>query len=155
MSDDVTAEEMAAWEPFVVTASAVVSALDAEMKTAFDVSHFDHALLALLQSKLDRQARMSDIANTFRVDASNVTYRVRRLEGRGLVERVPCPTDRRVVYARLTARGAELLRDAWPMHLRGIRRHFLDHVAPDQLPVIADVFNRVLQAQLDEAKTRS
>lgn len=147
MAGPIGDEEMAAWRPFVITATSVVSALDAEMRAAFDISHLDHGMLAVLEVQPGRQARMTDLARTFCVDPSNITYRVRRLEKRGLVERAGCPTDRRVVYARLTDRGAQLMRDAWPMHAAGIRRHFLDHVTPDQLPVIAEVFIRIVEAQ--------
>ncbi|HEX4214379.1 MAG TPA: MarR family transcriptional regulator [Candidatus Dormibacteraeota bacterium] len=136
-------EEMAAWVPFVITATRVVAALDAEMKEAFDVTHLDHALLVLLAGQPDRRARMGEIAVTMGVDPSVITYRVRRLEKRGLVERSGSDTDRRVVYAHLTDGGSRLIHEAWPMHAAGVRRHFLDHVGPDQLAVLAEAFGRI------------
>ncbi len=147
MSSDLTAEEMAAWRPFITAATVVVGAMDAEMKADFDISHLDHALLMLLLEQPRRRARMIDVARSLRVDPSGVTYRVRRLERLRLVDRVADPDDRRVSYARLTPRGMRLLREAWPRHRDAIRRHFLQHVRPDQLPVIAEVFGSIVAAQ--------
>ena len=147
MSGELTPEEMAAWRPFVTAATIVIGALDADMKAAFDISHFDHGLLVMLLGQPRQRARMTDIARAFHVDPSSVTYRVRRLERRGLLERVPDLDDGRVIYARLTRSGRELLRDAWPMHSAGIRRYFLEHVRPEQLSAIAEVFGSIVEDQ--------
>jgi DNA-binding MarR family transcriptional regulator len=49
---------------------------------------------------------MSSLAQTFRCDASTMTWLVDRLEERGLVERRVLPSDRRVKAVALTERGA-------------------------------------------------
>ena len=126
--DDLTSEEMAAWRPFAFAATTVVSALDTEMKAAFGISHFDHALLLVLVGSKRRRLRMSDLAQLLAVEPSSVTYRVRNLERGGLVERVRDQQDRRVTWAVITVKGMRLLRDAWPVHRDAIRRHFLSHV---------------------------
>lgn len=56
---------------------------------------------------LDRsQGRpMSELAHAWMCDASNATWIVDRLEERGLAERTPSPTDRRVKLVVLTALG--------------------------------------------------
>lgn len=138
---------MAAWRPFVTAATTIVGALDSELQAAFGISFFDHALLILLSDQPRRRARMGEIARRLRVDPSNVTYRVRRLERMGLVERLRDSSDARVIHAHITARGLRLLRDAWPLHRAGIRRHFLDHVPPEQLPVVAEVFGAIVRDQ--------
>jgi len=51
---------------------------------------------------------MSSLAGMLFCDASNVTGIVDRLEARGLIERRPSPTDRRVKLLVLTAEGARL-----------------------------------------------
>lgn len=140
-------EEMRVWRPYVVTATGVISSLDAEMKAAYDISHLDHSILIFLEDAPEPGRRMTDIALFFNVDPSTVTYRVRRLEKRGLVVREGCPSDRRVVYARLTDAGRRLLVEAAPLHVSSVRRHFLDHIAPEQLPVLAEAFARLHASQ--------
>jgi DNA-binding MarR family transcriptional regulator len=52
--------------------------------------------------------RMSDLAAAWGTDPSNATWAVSRLEQRGLVEREPLKSDRRVKMARLTKRGRDV-----------------------------------------------
>jgi len=54
------------------------------------------------------------------VTAGNVTGIVRRLEGQGLVERVPVPEDRRTVRVRLTERGRRRIGQLLPAHARHV-----------------------------------
>ena len=51
---------------------------------------------------------MGSLAQTFRCDASTMTWLVDRLEERGLVERRMLPSDRRVKAVALTRRGAQV-----------------------------------------------
>lgn len=140
-------EEMRAWVPFVISVLHLLSILDAELKDAFDLSHLDYGILMLLNQTSERRQRMSDLATAFGVDPSNITYRVRRMEARGLVERCTGTTDGRVVEARLTDEGLVLVRKAQIVHVQGARRHFLNHLEPQQLEVIANVFNTLLSIQ--------
>lgn len=65
---------------------------------------------------LDEPRTMSEIAAFLRCDNSNVTGIVDGLEARGLAERTPSPSDRRVKLIALTAAGrrlrARLMREA-------------------------------------------
>lgn len=134
----------------MTAATIVIGALDAEMKAAFGISHFDHALLVMLVEQPQRQARMTDLARMLRLEPSHLTYRVGKLEQRGLVSRVAATDDRRVTKATITADGVQLLRDAWPVHLSGIRRHFLSHVRPRDAAAIARVLGSIVEeAHLD------
>jgi len=54
---------------------------------------------------------MSRLAEIVDVSLSNATGIVDRMEERGLVERVRVPDDRRVVMARISDRGREVLRE--------------------------------------------
>ncbi len=142
-----TQEEMRAWVPFVISVLHLLSVLDTELKDSFDLSHLDYGILMLLSQTPERRLRMSDLANAFGVDPSNITYRVRRMELRGLVERCTDSTDGRVVEARITDNGLALAYKAQVVHVQGARRHFLNHVEPHELEVIADVFSRLHSLQ--------
>jgi DNA-binding MarR family transcriptional regulator len=61
----------------------------------------------------------------------------------GLVRREPCPTDRRGAFAVLTPQGGHALRRAWPTHVRGVRRYFVDALAPGEARALADLFERM------------
>lgn len=58
---------------------------------------------------LDSTGRtMGSLAGEWHIDASTATWIVDRLEGRGLVQRRPHPTDRRAKLVVLTPKGARL-----------------------------------------------
>ena len=59
--------------------------------------------------------RMGDLAAYLGSSVSSATSLVERLEGKGLVERVHDPGDRRVVMVHLTADGRELIERFWRM----------------------------------------
>lgn len=48
--------------------------------------------------------------------SGGITYVVDRLEEKGLVERKPCPGDRRAVYAAITTEGQSLMDGVFPAH---------------------------------------
>jgi DNA-binding MarR family transcriptional regulator len=52
---------------------------------------------------------MGALAEDWKLDASTVTWIVDRLEGKGLVQRRPHPSDRRSKLVVLTPRGARLM----------------------------------------------
>jgi MarR family transcriptional regulator, 2-MHQ and catechol-resistance regulon repressor len=64
--------------------------------------------------------------------SGGITYLVDRLERRGLVERLPCETDRRARYAALTARGRALIARIFPGHAEAIRRAMAGLGLPEQ-----------------------
>ena len=63
---------------------------------------------ALHELDLEQPISMRELADRLKADPSNVTGLVDRLEARGLVERRPHPSDRRIKGLALTAAGAKL-----------------------------------------------
>ncbi|GAC1422912.1 MAG: MarR family transcriptional regulator [Ktedonobacteraceae bacterium] len=143
-----TEDEIHAWAPFVIGVLHLLSTLDAELKASFDLSHLDYGILMLLSQTPEHFQRMSVFATTFGVDPSNITYRVRRMESRGLVERSTRSSDGRVVDVHITDKGLVLLRKAQLVHVQGARRHFLEHLEPEQLHAIAVIFGNLRAIQL-------
>ncbi|HEX7117276.1 MAG TPA: MarR family transcriptional regulator [Longimicrobiales bacterium] len=65
---------------------------------------------------------LGELQRKILVSSGGITYLVDRLVNRGLVERRPCATDRRAVYAALTAEGEALIRRIFPEHARAMMR---------------------------------
>ena len=63
---------------------------------------------------------LGEIQRTILVSSGGITYLVDRLEARGLVERQPCPDDRRARFAALTREGTRLVARIFPEHARRI-----------------------------------
>jgi DNA-binding MarR family transcriptional regulator len=89
-------------------------------------------------SMLDHHGEMpmSRLAELLDISVSNATGLVDRLEERGFVERVRDRGDRRVVIARLSDRGVEMLREVQLLKESQIRA-ILAHLDKEQLAGVA------------------
>ena len=70
------------------------------------------------------QVSMGSLAQQVALTSGGITRLVDRVVEAGLVERVPCPTDRRVYYAALTPQGEDTLRQAVTVHAANLRQAF-------------------------------
>jgi len=71
-----------------------------------------------------RQLTMGRLAEQVSLTTGGVTRLVDRLEAAGLVQRTPCPSDRRVSYATLTEAGQAKLDEAAEIHAANLRAVF-------------------------------
>lgn len=90
---------------------------------------------------------MGALAELFTVDPSVITYRIKRLEGRGVVVRHPRPDNRRIVHAYLTTAGRNHLRRARGVLLNSADRHFFAHLAAGSTDALRRSFSALLTAQ--------
>lgn len=75
---------------------------------------------------------LGELADKLLVTGGNVTYVMDRLESRGLVSRYRSPEDRRVVQARLTPAGRDLVASVFPGHAEYVE-HLCRHLStPEQ-----------------------
>jgi DNA-binding MarR family transcriptional regulator len=75
-----------------------------------------------------------------------VSHAVARLEERGWVRRVDCPTDRRGQIAELTEDGYAALSEAAPGHVEQVRRSLFDALTPEQVSQLAAISTAILAA---------
>lgn len=120
-----------AWIAFLQAHAGVTRRLEAELSGERGLSLADYDALVQLAIADDRRLRMSELADRVVLSRSGVSRLVDRLEAGGLVERRACPTDARGSWAQLTAAGLDRLREAAPVHLRGVDAHFLAPI-PEQ-----------------------
>lgn len=77
---------------------------------AFDVTPVQYAVLSVLHRKkpLDQVSVAAEVG----IDRNNAADVIRRLERRGLIERVASPTDRRAKVSRITDEGRRFVEAA-------------------------------------------
>lgn len=141
--------EQQAWRSVIRGTLALVTRLDRDLKP-LGLNNDDYALLVAL-SEADRdRLRMADLAERTSQSRSRLSHHVGRMEARGLVRRESCEEDRRGQYAVLTAAGRALLERAAPVHVTGVREHFLDRLSADELQTLAAVFARLDPLEADD-----
>jgi len=136
--------ELAAWRGMLRVHAGLVRELDAELEQRHRLPVTSYDVLVNLSEAPDRRMRMCDLADAVLLSRSGLSRLVDRLEREGVVERQDCPSDARGAFAALTDDGHELLEDARPTHLAGVRRRFLEHFSPEELATMAGYWERVL-----------
>lgn len=149
MADDVRwldDDEQAAWRRFVSGSTVFFRELDRRLQQAHDLSLDDYAILVLLSEAPDRRVRMSELASSAILPRPQVTYRVSRLENRGVVVRRPCEEDARGTWAELTDDGFALLAAAARHHVANVRALLLDHLDRDEFLRVGESLGKVFAA---------
>ena len=122
--------------------------LDAQLRRDADVTEFEFYVLAMLSEAPGRTLRMTELARQTNATLPRLSHVVTRLEGRDLVERFPCPEDRRATNARLTEAGWAKVQAAAPGHVVNVRHHVIDALSAEQIDQLAGIGAAVL-ARLD------
>jgi DNA-binding MarR family transcriptional regulator len=134
-----------AWIAFLRAYAAVTRRLEGELHAERDLGLAEFDALVQLALAESRRLRMSELAERVVLSRSGVSRLVDRLEATGLVARAPCPDDARVAWATLTDAGYERLRQAWPVHLRGVEAHFLSQIPDDDREALVRALESVVR----------
>ena len=135
------------WRDFLRAHAAVTRALEDELadEKVLPLTWYD--VLVQLVEAPGRRLRMTELADRVLLSRSGLTRLVDRLVKAGLVERQPCPDDARGTFSVLTPAGFARLRDAAPVHLRGVQEHMTSLIRPEELAVLGTVLRRIANAQ--------
>jgi DNA-binding MarR family transcriptional regulator len=139
-------EEQLAWRAFLQASQELFGAVEAQLQRAGGMPHTYYEILVRLSEAPGRSLRMSQLAEASASSKSRVSHAVARLEERGWVRRVDCPTDRRGQIAELTEDGYAALSEAAPGHVEQVRRSLFDALTPEQVRQLAAISAAILAA---------
>jgi DNA-binding MarR family transcriptional regulator len=145
-------QEMAAWIRLVAVVELLPNVLDSQLRRDAQLTNFEYYALAMISEAPDRTLRMTALARQTNATLPRLSHVVRRLEDRGLVERIPCPEDARATNARLTEAGWAKVRATAPGHVANVRRHVIDALSPQQLTELTGIAEAIL-GRLDPDRT--
>ena len=141
-------DERAAWVRLASLLELLPGVLDAQLRRDAGLMHFEYFVLAMLSEASGHTLRMSALAAQTNATPPRLSHVVKRLEARGLVERLPCPEDARATNARLTDAGWRTVREAAPAHVANVREHVIDALSGQQVHQLAAIAESIL-ARLD------
>ncbi len=87
---------------------------------------------------------MTGLVGRTNATLSRLSHVVQRLEGRGLVERFPCPQDHRATNARLTAEGWAKVVASAPGHVETVRKYVVDALTREQFGQLTGISASIL-----------
>ena len=91
--------------------------------------------------------RMTQLAEMVLFTSGGFTKLADRMVAAGLINREPCPGDRRSHLAVLTPEGRRVLDRALAVHLPSLQRHLIDNLEPEQRDQLEAIL-RTLRARL-------
>lgn len=138
-----------AFRMYFETTARLLDRLEKRLKQQVGLTLSEYNMLLLLSEAPDGKMRMGQLADAIVFSPSRLTYQVKVLTDRGLVNRVKCQDDGRAWEAELTSEGRTMFRRASIVHAKGVKQLFTDVVSEEQLAELHQIFSQV-SANLDE-----
>lgn len=139
-------DEMRTWLQVVALAEVLPARLDTQVRQDSGLTHFEYQVLAMLSEAPRRTLRMSWLARRTNATLPRLSHVVKRLEDRGLVERVRSDTDARATDAVLTDSGWDQIVEAAPGHVGFVRERILDQLTRDQITGLGEIAGVLLES---------
>lgn len=117
---------------------------DVEQATGLPGTWFE--TLVRLSRSQDRPVRMNEIAAQVSFPPSSFTRLIDAMEGAGLVDRAPDPTNRRATIICITATGQRRLAKALAVHARSAQSHLVDALSSKDLDALEFVARKLRDA---------
>jgi DNA-binding MarR family transcriptional regulator len=137
--------ELRTWMNLLAAAGAVEQHLRSVVKGKFGISHDEFLVLCMLAEQPGHALRMTQAADLLGRPKTRLTYQVVCLQRVGLVTRRTACGDKRGVEIALTDKARQLMGEAAPLLVDGVRQALLQVVSPCQrqallglLPNLAD-----------------
>ncbi len=144
-----TATQQRTWTNYMQVYLRLEYEMNRQLQADFGISLADYSVMNALSREPGRRLQSSRLATRIGWERSRLSHQLRRMETRGLVERVASESDGRATDAVLTARGWRLLQAAAPKHVAWVRTLFfsdLDDAAADRLAdLLEEVYETILR----------
>jgi DNA-binding MarR family transcriptional regulator len=109
------------------------------------LSYQDYLVLATLSDQPDGRRRVVELSDELGWEKSRLSHHISRMCERGLVVKVPCPSDQRGIYVMITSAGRSTLDAAAPDHVDDVQRYFFQRLSTDQVATLTKIADGVLK----------
>ncbi len=138
---------LAAWRGLLNAHSSAINAIERDLARAGQISLAWYDVLVAIQESPEERVRLHELADRVVLSRSGLSRLVDRLVGAGLIERQPCPDDRRGAFAVLTPDGAAAILQTWPVYAAGIVEHFARFLDHRETTLLVDLLGKVQTAE--------
>ncbi|MBD0291640.1 MAG: winged helix-turn-helix transcriptional regulator [Thermoleophilia bacterium] len=132
-----------AWTRLLRAYASTTRLLSATLHAEHGLTINDYEALLILSRAERRRMKRVDLARRLVLTPSGVTRLLEGLEAAGLVERVACEADLRVVYAQLTDAGLARLRAASCSHVGSIRALFEEALGEREVEELSELLAKL------------
>jgi DNA-binding MarR family transcriptional regulator len=141
-----TLSRLNAWGAFLTAHKALETILSRELESAcgLPLTWFD--ALAQLRKAPARRLTMTQLASALLFSKSGLTRLIDRMEEARLVQRLARPGDRRSLHIALADAGEAKYRQALPIHLDHVKRHFAAYIEDGEAAAVESALVRMANA---------
>lgn len=143
-----TETEQQAWRSFIRMQVRLNAHLSQRMQSHSGLSMADYEVLVHLSEAPEGRLRVFELGRGVEWEKSRLSHHLRRMAGRGLVERTECPSDGRGAFVTLTAQGRRAIEAAAPLHVADVRHAVIDALSPEQLAELGAI-SEVIDASIE------
>ena len=108
------------------------------------LSNSDFAVLVVLSDVPEGRRRAFELGRELEWEKSRLSHHLTRMQGRGLVLREDCGSDRRGAHIAITSAGRSALEAAAPGHVEHVRGKVFDVLAPSQVDALGEICTLLL-----------
>lgn len=109
------------------------------------LSYQDYLVLATLSDQPDGRRRVVELSDELGWEKSRLSHHISRMCQRGLLVKVPCPSDQRGIYVMITSVGRSTLEAAAPDHVDDVQRYFFQRLSTAQVATLTKIADGVLK----------
>jgi DNA-binding MarR family transcriptional regulator len=139
-----TADEEHLWRGWLKLNGELASTLQRELQQDVGLSMPDFEVLVHLTDNPDGRVRVTELAGLLQWERSRVSHHIKRMEHRGLVERMECSMDGRGAFVAITPQGRAAIEEAAPGHVMAVRRLMFDVLSEEEKAALAAVIEKLL-----------
>ena len=135
------------WRGWLRLNAELSAALQRELQDDAGLSMPDFEVLVHLTDSPQGRVRITDLAGLLHWERSRVSHHVKRMEGRGLVQRTECLEDGRGAFVAITPPGRAAIEQAAPGHVSAVRRLMFDALSDDEVDCLTHTIDKLLDQQ--------
>jgi DNA-binding MarR family transcriptional regulator len=131
------------WEGISRAHCSMLAALEKDMLPKTGIPLAWYQVLAELSRAPDAMLRFQDLARVAGISESGASRRLNQMIKAGLIDRHLCASDRRGVYAHLTAKGKSVYEKGHTVFLRSLDRNLAPHLEPGEADLVRAALSRL------------
>jgi DNA-binding MarR family transcriptional regulator len=137
-------QQQQAWRAFQRTQAWLNAELARDLSLHSELSYQDYVVLVALTDRPGGSMRLFELGRRLGWEKSRTSHQVKRMQGRGLLDKSACGQDRRGAYVRVTDDGRRAIESAAPSHVDAVRRLFVDRLTDEQMVALHALCEAVL-----------
>jgi len=131
------------WEGLARAHTSVAAALERDLVPEAGMPLAWYEVLLNLSRAPGGMMRYQDLAKGAGITNSGASRRLEQMTKAGLIERRSCPTDRRGVFAHVTAKGEGAFKRAHSVFLTSLEKNFGERLQPGEAEAISAALSRL------------